>query len=271
MLIRNRPLKLTVLPCARWNPTAPWVAMQPSIACFQVTINLDELTLGTHGVWSVAKLDCHPILAGNTASFGPLKFPIIHLYRTLDPAWLCPWRKTKHCMPWTWTMNISRQKCHFEPKTRGIHWERQYTMYTHQDREYYRTLKKSSPFSKFLQWYNVDIWAQILLVSVPNNFTGTENFFVFGASCPQQSALIPEVLGCATRELPVTLPIFSYSHWRQMVKSRQIGPLWICSKRWPAYHVMSLFKLGNRSAIRTSNLHGYSYLYGLPNIMMIMM
>ena len=166
MLIRNRPLKLTVLPCARWNPTAPWVAMQPSIACFQVTINLDELTLGTHGVWSVAKLDCHPILAGNTASFGPLKFPIIHLYRTLDPAWLCPWRKTKHCMPWTWTMNISRQKCHFEPKTRGIHWERQYTMYTHQDREYYRTLKKSSPFSKFLQWYNLG-----------SDFTG---------ECPQQ-------------------------------------------------------------------------------------
>ena len=233
-----------------WSGTAPWssqschvpdgihgtVAMQPRIACFQVTINLDELTLGTVFDQLITLLDCHPILAG-TASFGPLKFPIIHLYRTLDPAWLCPWRKTKHCMPWTWTMNISRQKCHFEPKTRGIHWERQYTMYTHQDREYYRTLKKSSPFSKFLpQWYNVDIWAQILLASVPNK-SSTENFFVFqGASCFQQSAqLIPEVLGCDrdqvfftggfwTRELPVTLPIFSYSHWRQMVKNGEKSP-----------------------------------------------
>lgn len=233
-----------------WSGTAPWssqschvpdgihgtVAMQPRIACFQVTINLDELTLGTVFDQLITLLDCHPILAGNTASFGPLKFPIIHLYRTLDPAWLCPWRKTKHCMPWTWTMNISRQKCHFEPKTRGIHWERQYTMYTHQDQEYYRTLKKSSPFSKFLpQWYNVDIWAQILLASVPNK-SSTENFFVFqGASCFQQSAqLIPEVLGCNrdpiftggfwTRELPVTLPIFSYSHWRQMVKNGEKSP-----------------------------------------------
>ena len=215
MLIRNRPLKLTVLPCARWNPTAPWNGSDAkNCMCPGNSWCLISCQVGLPSNSCRQYCEFRAIEVPNN-SFVQNSWSSLAVSMTKDEALHALDVDNEHIsakVPF-WTKNtwnsLRETVYHSIPIKSG---------------NITAPLKKSPLFSKFLP---LDIWAQILLASVPNK-SSTENFFVFqGASCFQQSAqLIPEVLGCDrdpiftggfwTRELPVTLPIFSYSHWRPL-------------------------------------------------------